>query len=99
MTEPKALFYNTSRNLIGFPATLRVDNSGYYKNAFVLYKIDLENGFEEYGNILQSQDYRTNIRRGIYIGDTLYTLAYRKIVSYDLNTMEKLDEVEIESMD
>jgi uncharacterized secreted protein with C-terminal beta-propeller domain len=99
MTEPKALFYNTSKNLIGFPATLRVDNSGYYKNAFVLYKIDLENGFEEYGNILQSQDYRTNIRRGIYIGDTLYTLAYRKIVSYDLNTMEKLDEVEIESME
>ena len=40
-----------------------------------------------------TEDYRTNIDRVIYIRDVLYTLAESKIVSYDLNTFEKLNEV------
>ena len=40
-------------------------------------------------------DYRSDVRRVMYIEDILYTLGYSSIVSYDLNTFEKLNEVEI----
>ena len=100
----KALFYNKNRKLIGFPVTIR---ENYYENDtnnFILFEIDLENGFKEHGRIAQKIDYRTNIDRAIYINDRLYTLADYQIVSYDLNTLEKikvldLKEDEIETIE
>lgn len=89
----KALFYNKDRNLIGFPVTYR--NSGVSENGLVIYKINLENGFEMYGEIKQKINYKTNIDRAIYIGDKLYTLSDRQIISYDLNTVEKINEIEL----
>ena len=91
----KALFYNKSRDLIGFPITLREYNSNKDRNGFMMFKIDLNEGFIKYGEILEKINYRTNIDRGIYIGDKLYTLAEMKIVKYDLNTLEKLAEIDL----
>ena len=93
----KALFYNKDKNLIGFPVTLREYKASDDRNAFIIYKIDLEKGFEKYGEITQKINYRTNIDRAIYIGNVLYTLADSKIVSYDLNTIEKIKELELNS--
>lgn len=90
----KALFYHKNRNLIGFPATIRRNNANKDTNNFVLYQIDLEKGFIEYGNIEQKINYKTNINRAIYIDNILYTLAESKMVSYNLDNMEKLDELE-----
>lgn len=92
----KVLFENKAKNLIGFPATLRENNASENKNAFVVYKIDLEKGFERYGEISHEIDYRTNINRVIYIGNTLYTLANLEIRSYNLETFEELHELEFE---
>ncbi len=89
----KALFYNSNKSLIGLPVTLREYSASKDTNNFILYKIDLENGFQEYGRIQQKINYKTNINRAIYIGDTLYTLSETKMVSYDLNTMEKQKEL------
>lgn len=92
----KALFYKKAENLIGFPVTYRDNNYRNNQNGFVIFKIDLENNqFEKYGEILHELDYRSNVRRVIYIEDILYTLGYSNIVSYDLNTFEKLNEVEL----
>lgn len=91
----KSLFYNKEQNLIGFPLTYREENAKDDKNGFIIYKIDLQNGFEKYGEILQSIDYRTNIDRAIYIGNTLYTLSETKIISYDLQTINKIQELEL----
>lgn len=92
----KALFYKKAENLIGFPVNYRSNNYRNSQNGFVIFKIDLENNqFEKYGEILQEMDYRSDVRRVIYIEDILYTLGYSSIVSYDLNTFEKLNEVEI----
>ena len=66
------------------------------KAGFVIYKIDLEKGFEEYGEILEKSNYITNINRAIYIGDTLYTLSDSEVISYDLNSFEKIKELELE---
>lgn len=88
----KALFYKKSENLIGFPVSY-----DYRENGFIIFEIDLENNeFKKYGEIINKSNYRTNIDRVIYIRDILYTLAESKIVSYDLNTLEKLNEVDLD---
>ena len=92
----KALFYKKSENLIGFPVNYRSNNYRNSQNGFIIFRIDLENNkFEKYGEILHEKDYRSDVRRVMYIEDILYTLGYSSIVSYDLNTFEKLNEVEI----
>ncbi len=92
----KALFYKKADDLIGFPVNYRSNNYRNSQNGFVIFRIDLENNeFKKYGEILHELDYRSDVRRVIYIEDILYTLGYSSIVSYNLNTFEKLNEVEI----
>ena len=96
----KVLFYKKAENLIGFPVTYRDYDYRNDRDGFVIFRVDLENNqFEKYGEILQEINYRTNIRRIIYIEDVVYTLSDTQIVSYDLNTFEKLKEVVIEPED
>lgn len=92
----KALFYHKDKNLIGFPIRYRKTDSKSRKNALAMYKIDLEKGFEKYGEIEQSMNYNTNINRAIYVGDKLYTLSNTEIVLYDLNTVEKIEKLELD---
>lgn len=84
----KSLFYKKSENLIGFP----VSYDG--KSRIEIFKINLESGFERYAEILNNKGFG-GIERAIYIGDTLYTLHYNRIISYNLNTFEKLNELEL----
>ena len=96
----KALFYKKAENLIGFPVNYNSNNYRNNQNGFIIFRINLENNeFEKYGEILHEINYRKDVRRVIYIEDVLYTLGYNGIVSYDLNTFEKLNEVEINRED
>lgn len=96
MYNHKVLFENKVKNLIGFPVTYRNYSATNDKNAFIIYHINLENGFEKYGEITQKIDYRTNIDRAIYIGNTLYTLSSTEIKAYSLETFEHIKTLEIE---
>ena len=91
----KVLFYNKNRDLIGFPINMRDKRYSEYKNGFVIFKINLDNGFEKYGEILQKNDYKTNIDRVIYIEDTLYTTSDFEIISYNLNTLEEVKKLNL----
>ncbi len=92
----KALFYHQEEKLIGFPITIH-KNYQNDQQGLVIYRINLqENRFEEYGKILQDANYKTNIMRAIYIGETLYTFSNTKVTSYQLNTIEKIKEIEID---
>ena len=62
----------------------------------MIYKIDLEKGFQEYGEISQEYNWKTNIDRAIYIDNKLYTLAETEITEYNLENMEKISELELE---
>lgn len=96
----KALFYKKAEDLIGFPVNYRSNNYRNSENGFVIFRIDLANNqFEKYGEILQKMDYRNDVKRVIYIEDILYTLGYSGIISYDLNSFEKLNEVELKMGD
>jgi len=85
----KALFYKKSENLIGFPVSYKG------KNKVELFRIDLENGFEKYAEIAAEKQYY-NISRVQFIKDTIYTLHYDKIVAYNLKTLEKINELELD---
>ena len=90
------LFYKASEDLIGFP--VRYNSNDYRDNTegFIIFKINLESSeFETYGEIMKTNDYSSNVQRIIYIGDILYELSTNNVISYDLNTFEKLDEVEL----
>ncbi len=89
----KALFYNKEKNLIGFPLT-STDKNYDSKHGFVIYKIDLEKGFEKYGEVLEESENFNNISRIIYIGDTLYSISSKMITSYKLENIEKIKELE-----
>ena len=91
----KALFYKASDNLIGFGYNTYSDDYSKDFWSFDIFHIDLEKGFERFARFSQKIDYRTNIRRMIYIGNTLYGLALDKVTSYDLNTQEVLHELEL----
>ena len=89
----KALFYNKDKNLIGFPITYRTNNYKDSKSGFTIYKIDLNKGFEIFGEITDKTDYKNQPERVIYIGDTLYTIYENEIDSYELDSLKKKDEV------
>ena len=83
----KVLFYKKSDNLIGFPV-------GYGGNSKIaIYKIDLEKGFEEYVEISEKFSY---MQRVIYIENVLYVLNNTSIISYDLKTFEKINELKLD---
>ena len=96
ISNHKALFYSKEKNLIGFPVTYREEKASQDRNGFIVYKINLEKGFEKYGEITQKIDYKTNIDRAIYIKEKLYTLSETKITIYDLNTFNKINEIELD---
>lgn len=93
----KALFYNKEKNLIGFGIRDYLSTSSYKATSkFLIYKIDLEKGFQEYGEIAQVYNWSTDIDRAIYIDNKLYTLAETEIKEYNLENMEKIAELELE---
>lgn len=90
----KALFYNKEKDLIGFSIQDWEDNSFRSpKNIFTVYKIDLEKGFTVHGQIANKQDYRTDIKRAIYIGDYIYTLSTNQVIKYNLENFEKISDI------
>ena len=96
--DHKALFYKASDNLIGFAYnTYSYEGNSKDYWSFDIFHIDLEKGFERFARFSQRHDYRTNIKRMIYIGDTLFGLSSNKVTSYDLNTQELLHELELNS--
>ena len=92
----KVLFYKESENLIGCTVTYRENNYTDNSNGLIIFRIDMENNqFEKYGEILHEQNYRDNVDRIIYIGDILYSLSSEDIKAYDLNTLEKINELRL----
>lgn len=93
INEHKALFYNKQKNLIGFPVYFQ--QAPDYKDSFVIYKIDMEKGFEKYGEISEeSKRYNYNSRM-IYIGETIYVIRYDEIISYNMNDLKEIGRVEL----
>jgi len=94
----KSLFYNKEKDVIGFQINYSIGSHSYV-DGFALYKIDLEKGFQEYSTNLLSKGntiYEYRLIRLIYIDDTLYGLSHNQIKSYDLNTVEEKNRLDLD---
>ena len=92
--EHKALFFNKSENLIGFPISwwTRREN----KSGLLLYRIDMENQeFEEIDDLIENSTY-SSIDRAVYIGNSIYTMHRDRIIQYNMKTFEKVKTLELE---
>jgi len=94
LNNHKALLFSKEKNIIGFPISMYGGKNTSYKAQ--IYKIDLEKGFELKGEIVQNgSDYKSQIERIIYIDNTYYVLSAKEIQSVDMDTLEKIDSIEI----
>jgi len=102
----KALLFNASTGLLGFPVTLAIvedENADantygdYVSQGFYVYDLDLETGFTLKGVISHyvNGEYK-DILRGAYMDDYLYTVSNYGVRANDLNTMEELNEITLE---
>ncbi len=95
----KAFMYYPEENLIGLPSNI-IDNSGDSFDGLILTEVS-EDGFELHGTLDSQADaggvmrYEKSysIDRGIYIGETVYTVSNGRLCAHDIDTLEKLDEV------
>lgn len=94
LNNHKALLFSKEKNIIGFPISMYGGKNTSYKAQ--IYKIDLEKGFELKGEIVQNgSDYKSQIERIIYIDNTYYVLSAKEIQSVNMDTLEKIDSIEI----
>ena len=90
LNNHKALLFSKEKNIIGFPINIYGGKNTSYKAQ--IYKIDLEKGFKLQGEIVQNgSNYKNQIERIIYIGNTYYVLSAKEIKSIDMDTLEKID--------
>ena len=75
--------------------TIAPDKGGYWEGAYV-FKVTATSGFELRGGVTQQEnngtinyygDYNLNVRRTLYIGNTLYTVSNARV---QLNTLDDL---------
>ena len=93
----KALLFSKEKNIFAFPITGYTNSQS--NNAFMVYSVDLEKGLVLKGKVVHTSgkqyDYNKEIQRGLYIGDTLFTLSPALIKATDLNTMKEISELGI----
>ncbi|MCF6137401.1 beta-propeller domain-containing protein [Pseudalkalibacillus berkeleyi] len=104
--DHKALLFNKNKNLFAFPVQIYQSNN-YGTNEFefqgaLVYNLSLERGFHLKRKISHStkdQDYRSytddEIRRLVYINDTLYTVSNHKITAHEMGSYQKISEIKI----
>ncbi|WP_156324613.1 beta-propeller domain-containing protein [Bacillus sp. FJAT-27245] len=105
--DHKALLFNKDKGLFAFPISVYQNNKANeydqifeYQGAYV-YRIDPEKGFTLQSKITHMdsekpsiyEGYETEIKRLLYIGDTLFALSSGKITSYDLKSYRMIGSV------
>ncbi|MCL2859482.1 MAG: beta-propeller domain-containing protein [Oscillospiraceae bacterium] len=95
----KALLFSKEKDIFAFSITDYSNSQP--SNAFMVYSVDLEKGLILKGKVVHSSgkqyDSNKEIQRGLYIGDTLFTLSPALVKATDLNTMKEISELTIEA--
>ncbi|RDU37110.1 hypothetical protein DRW41_10530 [Neobacillus piezotolerans] len=102
--DHKALLFNKDKGLFAFPISVYQNNKANeydqifeYQGAYV-YSIDPEKGFTLQSKITHMdsekpsiyEEYNTEIKRLLYIGDTLFAVSPEKITSHDLKSYRQI---------
>ncbi|WP_052700307.1 beta-propeller domain-containing protein [Methylocucumis oryzae] len=103
--DPKALWFDKKRSLIGFPISITEQKAGQewptevFQGAHV-YKVDLANGFKKQAEITHRDqgveyDWYHYIDRLLSIDTGLYSLSPTRIQAHDLTTFTQLGSLDI----
>jgi uncharacterized secreted protein with C-terminal beta-propeller domain len=105
LRDHKAFLFSKSKNLLVIP--IRVSENGTW-NAFqgtYVFNLDLDNGFVLKGKITHENetvnrtdyyyDYQSEIRRSLYIDDTLYTISNKMIKANGLENLNEVNKIEL----
>ncbi|HBN10395.1 MAG TPA: hypothetical protein DD392_00175 [Ruminococcus sp.] len=97
--DRKALLLSRDRNIIGFPV-MYSEYGGKFVYSYNIFSYN-DGEFSEKGVLYTSDEseYYNNgydFRRGIYIGDYIYAISDREIVSADINSMNETDRISLE---
>jgi len=99
----KAFMFSKEKNILSIPVDIRngyTDSNG--KQGAAVFSVSL-NGIKQKGIISQSDGTDINselynlstVRRTLFIDDVLYTLSNEKITANDINSLDKIKEVEL----
>lgn len=97
--DHKAVLFLNDKNLLAFPINNNVERT--IKRQYVVLSVDLEKGITlrtsiEHGEIKNEYGaYSAEIDRGLYINNYLYTLSAKKIEVMNLETLDKVNEIEL----
>ena len=90
----KSLLFSKEKNIIAFPLTSYENRKTNSRAA--IYEIDLEKGFILKGEISHlNNDYKQDVERIVYVGNTYYTLSKSLVKAADMDTLEIIKEIEI----
>ncbi len=102
LTDHKAFLFSKEKNLLVIPVTT-YDNYRYNWNGAYVFSVDLENGFQLKGKITHENesinkseyyyDWQSNVRRSLYMENTLYTISQKMIKANSLDDMNEISEV------
>lgn len=103
--DHKALFQHRGKHLYGFPISI-YDSQEQFHHKFVLngalvYEITPEKGIvlkttiKNDGDTEEYEDWEQNIRRLMYIDDSLYTISNKQIKSFNLDDFSYQNEVDL----
>lgn len=90
----KSLLFSKEKNIIAFPLTSYENRKTNSRAA--IYEIDLEKGFILKGEISHlNNDYKQDVERIVYVGNTYYTLSKSLVKAADMDTLEIIKEIGI----
>lgn len=98
--DHKALMIHQEKGYYGFPVTLYSGKPGsevkFEGDGANVYRVTPEEGITQVASLMndtvegqQYEEWNHTIQRLVYVDDTLFTLANRRISSYDFNTFER----------
>ena len=92
--DHKAVMFSKEKNIIAIPIE---QYNRKYESKAVIYNIDLENGFNQLGEIEEESDNITyrRIERIIYVGSNYYTFSNKWVNVSDMKTFETIKNIEL----
>lgn len=102
--EHKAFLFDKDKELLVFPVRETIEDGkyderyGYYRDTqwFGAYVLNIdEDGFDLRGKVTHGTDWNDNVRRSLYMDETLYTIGNNVLVMSDLNDLEELNRISL----
>lgn len=105
--DHKALLFDKSKDLFAFPISVYEetknvqDSSTFAFQGAFIYGVDVNEGFQlkskitHHNNGSGYENWEDSINRTLYIGDQLYAVSPAKVTAHNLNTFNKVGEVEL----